>query len=69
MALHQFANDFFELLGSNKNISDLEAQLKEELCSRWGRDSGTVCIFVVQFLSHLSFKSDCCITQCIGGQF
>jgi len=56
MALHQFANDFFGLLGSNKTISDLEAQLKEELCSRWGRDSTTVCIFAVRFPSHLSSK-------------
>ncbi|KAG2155563.1 hypothetical protein DEU56DRAFT_768027 [Suillus clintonianus] len=39
MALHQFANDLFGLLGSDKTISDLEAQLKEELSSRWGTDS------------------------------
>lgn len=69
MALHQFANDFFGLLGSDKTVSDLETQLKEELRSRWGKDSGTVCIFVVWFPSHLSSKSDCCITKCIGGQF
>ncbi|KAG0707461.1 hypothetical protein DFH29DRAFT_844493 [Suillus ampliporus] len=41
MALHQFANDFFGLLGGDKTISDLETQLKEELSSRWGGDSAS----------------------------
>jgi hypothetical protein len=44
MALHQFANDFFGLLGGDKTIAELEAQLKEELSSRWGADSTRVCI-------------------------
>ncbi|KAG1904712.1 uncharacterized protein F5891DRAFT_1012458 [Suillus fuscotomentosus] len=39
MALHQFANDFFGLLGGDKTIVELEAQLKEELSSRWDADS------------------------------
>jgi hypothetical protein len=39
MALHQFANDFFGLLGGDKTITELEAQLTEELSSRWGADS------------------------------
>ncbi|KAG2156621.1 uncharacterized protein EDB93DRAFT_1127571 [Suillus bovinus] len=39
MALHQFANDFFGLLGSDKTVSELEGQLKEELNSRWGVDT------------------------------
>ncbi|KAG1783532.1 hypothetical protein EV702DRAFT_1208638 [Suillus placidus] len=39
MALHQFANDLFVLLGGDKTIAELEAQLKEELSSRWGADS------------------------------
>lgn len=39
MALHQFANDFFGLLGGEKTIAELEAQLKEELSSRWGAGS------------------------------
>lgn len=47
MALHQFANDFFGLLGSEKTIAELEAQLKEELSSRWGTDSTRVCISCV----------------------
>ncbi|KAG1885501.1 hypothetical protein F4604DRAFT_1615682 [Suillus subluteus] len=37
MALHQFANDLFGLLGGDKTIAELEAQLKEELS--WGADS------------------------------
>jgi hypothetical protein len=47
MALHQFANDFFGLLGGDKTITELEAQLTEELSSRWGADSTGVCISCV----------------------
>ncbi|KAG1813317.1 uncharacterized protein BJ212DRAFT_1482771 [Suillus subaureus] len=39
MALHQLANDLFGLLGGDKTIAELEAQLKEELSSRWDADS------------------------------
>jgi len=46
MALHQFANEFFGLLGSDKTIHDLEAQLKEELWSRLG--GNTVCIHLLR---------------------
>ncbi|KAH7916416.1 hypothetical protein BJ138DRAFT_1121796 [Hygrophoropsis aurantiaca] len=35
MALHQFASDFFGLLGSEKTQGDLELQLSEEWRSRW----------------------------------
>jgi hypothetical protein len=47
MALHQFANDLFGLLGGEKTIAELETQLKEELSSRWGADSTRVCISCV----------------------
>ncbi|KAH7927276.1 hypothetical protein BV22DRAFT_295710 [Leucogyrophana mollusca] len=36
MALHQFANDFFGLLGSEKTQGELETQLNEEWRARWG---------------------------------
>ncbi|EGN93129.1 hypothetical protein SERLA73DRAFT_64480 [Serpula lacrymans var. lacrymans S7.3] len=35
MALHQFANDLFGLLGSSKTQGDLEALLNEEWQARW----------------------------------
>ncbi|KAI0095089.1 hypothetical protein BDY19DRAFT_916239 [Irpex rosettiformis] len=35
MALHQFANDFFTLLGSEKTTSELESQLESEWSERW----------------------------------
>ena len=34
MALHQFANDFFTLLGGDKTASDLSKMLDDELCNR-----------------------------------
>ncbi|KAJ6621220.1 hypothetical protein B0H10DRAFT_2175488 [Mycena sp. CBHHK59/15] len=36
MALHQFANDFFGLLGSGSADEDLEVMLTDEWYSRWG---------------------------------
>jgi hypothetical protein len=36
MALHQFANDFFSLLGSSKSQHELQTVLKDEWSSRWG---------------------------------
>ena len=38
MALHQFANDFFCLLGSGKSISELELQLETEWQERWANN-------------------------------
>ncbi|KAI0706097.1 hypothetical protein BC835DRAFT_1260804 [Cytidiella melzeri] len=35
MALHQFAADFFTLLGSDKHASELESQLESEWQERW----------------------------------
>ncbi|OSD03262.1 hypothetical protein PYCCODRAFT_1434677 [Trametes coccinea BRFM310] len=35
MALHQFANDFFGLLGGPKSDDDLREILEEEWCTRW----------------------------------
>ncbi|OCH94684.1 hypothetical protein OBBRIDRAFT_810282 [Obba rivulosa] len=35
MALHQFANDFFGMLGSDKNDADFEAMLETEWRERW----------------------------------
>lgn len=37
MALHQFANDFFTLLGSAKTSGELEALLTDEYKTRWER--------------------------------
>jgi hypothetical protein len=34
MALHQFANDFFTLLGGDSTTSDLSKMLYDELCSQ-----------------------------------
>ena len=34
MALHQFANDFFTLLGGDKTANDLSKMLDDEICSR-----------------------------------
>ena len=34
MALHQFANDFFTLLGGDKTLSDLSKILDDELSNR-----------------------------------
>jgi len=39
MALHQFANDFFNLLGSTKTDSELETDLYNECLMRWARSS------------------------------
>lgn len=36
MALHQFANDFFGLLGSQRTEAELEAILSDEWRARWG---------------------------------
>lgn len=36
MALHQFAHEFFTLLGSKSSIQDLEEILNKELLERWG---------------------------------
>ena len=36
MALHNFANEFFGLLGSDRSDSDLRALLDEEWRTRWG---------------------------------
>jgi hypothetical protein len=35
MALHQFANHFFGLLGGPSSVQELESQLDNELQSRW----------------------------------
>ena len=35
MALHQFANDFFTLLGSTQSVSELEATLESEWRAKW----------------------------------
>jgi len=37
MALHQFANDFFTLLGSSKTIDELETLLRDEYKTRLGQ--------------------------------
>jgi len=37
MALHQFANDFFTLLGSSKSQCELKAVLQDEWSSRWAK--------------------------------
>ncbi|KAG1757180.1 hypothetical protein EDB19DRAFT_1656229 [Suillus lakei] len=44
MALHQFANDLFGLLGGDKTITELETQLKEELSSRWDANSTRIAV-------------------------
>ena len=36
MALHQFANDFFSLLGSDRSELELRELLDEEWTARWG---------------------------------
>ncbi|KAJ7235866.1 hypothetical protein B0H12DRAFT_1256838 [Mycena haematopus] len=36
MALHNFANDFFTLLASDRSDQDLESMLNDEWYSRWG---------------------------------
>lgn len=36
MALHQFAHDFFTLLGSQNSVEDLEEILSKEWAERWG---------------------------------
>jgi hypothetical protein len=36
MALHNFANDFFTLLASDRTDEDLESMLTEEWYGRWG---------------------------------
>ena len=36
MALHQFANDFFGLLGGDKSDEELREMLLEEWQTRWG---------------------------------
>ncbi|KAJ6604797.1 hypothetical protein DFH09DRAFT_322316 [Mycena vulgaris] len=40
MALHQFANDFFALLASDRADADLECMLTDEWYSRWGGGKG-----------------------------
>jgi len=40
MALHQFANDFFSILGSEKSQQDLEQQLIDEWQQRWNKPDG-----------------------------
>ena len=42
MALHQFANDFFGLLGSEKTDIELRQQLDEEWETRWGTPASDV---------------------------
>lgn len=42
MALHQFANNFFYLLGCEKSASELEAQLEIEWRERWASDGNDV---------------------------
>ena len=37
MALHTFANDFFELLGSMRSQEDLQELVAEEWQQRWGK--------------------------------
>jgi hypothetical protein len=41
MALHQFAHDFFTLLGSERSVADLEEMLGNEWTERWGPDAVT----------------------------
>ena len=36
MALHQFAHDFFTLLGGESSVQDLEEMLNKEWTERWG---------------------------------
>ena len=43
MALHQFANDFLNLLGSAKTDSELETDLHNECQLRWARSFDEVC--------------------------
>lgn len=43
MALHQFANDFFTLLGGDKTASDLSKMLDDEL---WNRRTAMVILFM-----------------------
>lgn len=38
MALHQFAHDFFTLLGSQSSVHDLEETLNKEWTERWASD-------------------------------
>lgn len=42
MALHQFANDFFGLLGGEKSDGELREMLSEEWCVRWGKAAENV---------------------------
>lgn len=42
MALHQFANEFFGLLGSEKTDDDLAAMLDEEWRARWENNANDV---------------------------
>ncbi|THH02591.1 hypothetical protein EW026_g309 [Hermanssonia centrifuga] len=44
MALHQFANELFGLLGSDKSEDELETMLDEEWKSRWGNESNDASI-------------------------
>lgn len=39
MALHQFAHDFFTLLGSQNTVQDLEEMVNKEWVERWGPEA------------------------------
>lgn len=41
MALHQFAHEFFTLLGSQDSVRDLEEALNKEWIERWGPQTVT----------------------------
>jgi len=41
MALHQFAHEFFTLLGSQTSVQDLERTLGKEWTERWGPEAVT----------------------------
>ncbi|PCH33967.1 hypothetical protein WOLCODRAFT_135419 [Wolfiporia cocos MD-104 SS10] len=57
MALHQFANDFFGLLGSEKDDAELEAVLEAEWRSRWENDAPETSVLPSCLEDHLPVSS------------
>ncbi|KAI0347793.1 hypothetical protein BDW22DRAFT_20030 [Trametopsis cervina] len=56
MALHQFANDFFGLLGSERSAEELERTLEVEWQERWMNDSGDASILPAALEDNLPVK-------------
>jgi hypothetical protein len=53
MALHQFANDFFGLLGSAMSLEEMEQFVADEWRQRWAHDLPPHVLFVTTFSKPL----------------